>query len=104
MSSTPQDSLDTVPPFPEGLPEIDLPRISLKGLLERDPGETDKIFDICRSTGFFYLSLQDHDQGRELWKEARDVCRVGMNVLPNESMETKLAYKARDRAGVFDMG
>ncbi|KAJ4206331.1 hypothetical protein FSOLCH5_002042 [Fusarium solani] len=104
MPSILQDEFVTVPDFPEGLQVIDLPRVSLNKLLQGHKDEIDKIFDICRTTGFFYLNLQDHPSGQQLWKEASDVCKLGMDVLPNVPMATKLAYKARERAGVFDMG
>lgn len=99
-----QDEMIPVPPFPEGLPVIDLPRVSLKGVLENDEHESRKIFDICVKTGFFYLNLMDHPVGQKLMHEASEVCRVGQQVLPHLSMEEKLSYEARTRAGVFDMG
>jgi len=91
-------------PFPDGLPCIELPRISLAKLLEGDEAEARQIFDICVSTGFFYLDLTDHPRGQALWKEGCEACRVGMKVLPSLSVEEKVKYKARDRPGVFDTG
>ncbi|KAI1661762.1 oxidoreductase [Daldinia decipiens] len=103
MAQTTQNEFETVP-FPEGLPIIDLPRVSLKGLLENDEDESRKVFEISIKTGFFYLDLTDHPIGQKLLQEGNEVCRIGQEVLPNLSMEEKLAYKARDRSGVFDMG
>ncbi|KAF9870425.1 Clavaminate synthase-like protein [Colletotrichum karsti] len=90
--------------FPEGLPTVELPRISLRGLLENDETEMLKIFDICLTTGFFYLNLQDHPDGQRLWEKACRICEVGKQTLPKLDMDTKLSYKARERTGVFDMG
>ncbi|TLD29203.1 hypothetical protein PspLS_03905 [Pyricularia sp. CBS 133598] len=97
-------SSQPVPPFPEGLETIDLSRISLKGLLENNDRELDKFYDVCLDKGFFYLDLQDTPQGRQLWGEACRVYKVGQETLPVLDMQTKLAYKSRDRAGVYDMG
>ncbi|KAJ5957960.1 oxidoreductase [Penicillium vulpinum] len=91
-------------PFPDGYPIIELPQISLRKLLESDEDEIDKIWGICRSTGFFYLNLVDHPQGLKLWNDGVDACEVGQAILSKLPMEEKLAYKARDRLGVFDMG
>ncbi|KAJ8066771.1 hypothetical protein OCU04_004159 [Sclerotinia nivalis] len=91
-------------PFPEGLPCIDLPRVSLKRLLENDEAEAQKIFDICISVGFFYLDLTDHPTGKKMWQQCCEAYHAGQETLPHVSMEEKLAYKARERIGVFDMG
>lgn len=91
-------------PFPDGYPVIELPQISLKKLLEDDQDEIDKIWNICKSTGFFYLNLTDHHEGLKLWNDGVDACGVGQATLARLSMEDKLAYKSRERLGVFDMG
>jgi hypothetical protein len=91
-------------PFPDGFPTIELPKVSLKKLLESDEDEIEKIWSICKSTGFFYLNLTDHPQGLKLWNDGVDTCAVGEATLSKLSMKEKLAYKARDRVGVFDMG
>ncbi|TID06331.1 Oxidoreductase vrtI [Colletotrichum higginsianum] len=91
-------------PFPDGLPMIDLPRVSLGNLLRHDEKELDKLFDICLSTGFFYLNLQDCPEGEQLWNQAVKVCNLGKATLPVLDMETKLSYKSRETTGVFDLG
>lgn len=91
-------------PFPDGYPVIELPKISLKKLLEHDQDEIRNIWNICKTTGFFYLNLNDHPKGIKLWNDGVDACWVGQATLPKLSMEEKLAYKARERLGVFDMG
>lgn len=91
-------------PFPEGFQCIDLPRISLDKLLNDDDEEAQKIFDICTTTGFFYLDLNDHPKGEKLWNDGCEACRIGLKALPVMSMEEKLSYRAREKIGVFDMG
>jgi len=91
-------------PFPEGFQYIDLPHISLDKLLNDDDEEEQKIFEICTTTGFFYLDLNDHPKGEELWNNGCEACRIGQQTLPAMPMEEKLSYKAREKIGVFDMG
>ncbi|TKW59568.1 hypothetical protein CTA1_7840 [Colletotrichum tanaceti] len=91
-------------PFPKGLPTIDLPRVSLAKLLGHDEKELDKIFDICLSTGFFYLNLQDCPEGKQLWDQAVEVCGVGKATLPVLDMQTKQSYKAREGGVAYDFG
>ncbi|OBR02228.1 Oxidoreductase [Colletotrichum higginsianum IMI 349063] len=91
-------------PFPNGLPMIDLPRVSLSNLLRHDEKELDKLFDICLSTSFFYLNLQDCPKGEQLWNQAVKVCNLGKATLPVLDIETKLSYKSRETTGVFDLG
>ncbi|RYP52802.1 hypothetical protein DL768_002051 [Monosporascus sp. mg162] len=91
-------------PFPDGRPIIELPQISLKGLFDHDQGEIDKIWNICRSMGFFYLNLADDPRGIKLWNDGVDACGVGQATLHTLSMEEKLEYKSRDSRGIFEMG
>jgi hypothetical protein len=97
-------TLPEIVPFPDGYPTIELPQISLNRLLEGDQGEIERIWSICKSTGFFYLNLTDHPQGIKLWNDGVEACEVGQATLGKLPMKEKLAYKARERLGVFDMG
>lgn len=91
-------------PFPDNVPTIELPKISLNKLLNEDPGELEKIFKICTRTGFFYLNMMDHPKGKKMYEDACLCCRIGMETLPNLPMEEKNKYPIRDRHGVFDRG
>lgn len=91
-------------PFPEDVSTIQLEKISLNKLLTRDQTECHKIFEICTSTGVFYLDMMDHPKGKKLWEDACLACRVGKDVLPSHSIEEKKSYKPRDRVGIFDKG
>lgn len=96
---------DFVPvPFPNNVPTIELEKISIAKLLSDDQSECHKIFEICGSTGFFYLNMMDHPKGRQLWEDACHACRVGKQVLPERTIEEKKTYKTRDRVGIFDKG
>lgn len=90
--------------FPTDVPTIELEKISLNKLLNDDEVESRKMFEICASTGFFYLDMMDHPKGRQLWADACHACRVGKEELPTHSIEEKKSYKPRDRTGIFDRG
>lgn len=62
------------------------------------------MFEICRSTYFFYLDMMDHEKGRQLWDDACIACRVGQQELPNRTIEEKRTYKTREYIGIFDRG
>ena len=92
------------PPFPEELPTIDLPRISLKKLLDDDEAEAQRVFDICTRTGFFYLDMLDHPKGLKLYESACRALDVRREIMPKMTVDEKRTYKKRPRVGVLDMG
>ena len=50
--------------FPENVPTVELEKVSLSKLLNGDKSEAKRVFDICTTTGFFYLDVLDHPVGR----------------------------------------
>jgi hypothetical protein len=91
-------------PFPEGLPTIQLERISLANLLDDDELEASKMFDVCTREGFFYLNLMDHPKGLRMLEAANVACRTGKESLGTISMAEKQQYKGREHIGIFDTG
>jgi len=91
-------------PFPEGLPTIELERISLNKLLNGDDVEARKVFETCTRTGFFYLNMSDHAKGRKMLEDTCMTCRVAKDVLTNLPMDEKRTYRTPPRVGVFDRG
>ena len=91
-------------PLPEGLPTIDIPKISLSKLLNGDEAEGQVLFDICTRTGFFYLDLMDHPLGQKLWESACLARQAGQEVMSSLSMEEKDAFKKRPEIGLLDRG
>ena len=91
-------------PFPEGLPTIQLERISLAKLLDDDDLEASKLFDVCTKEGFFYLNLTDHPKGLRMLEAANVACRTGKESLGTISMAEKQRYKGREQIGIFDTG
>ena len=69
---------DLYPPFPDSpeFPSFELETISLKKLLGKDASEQERIFQACKTRGFFYLDLADCEQGETIKTGADDICRV----------------------------
>jgi hypothetical protein len=94
---TPQE----YPPFPTS-PEfktVNLQTISLKKLLSEDATEQDRVFEACKTRGFFYLELGGCESGETILKGADDICRMAEDVfkLPMEVKEEQ-----RMREGQLD--
>ena len=68
-------------PFPEDVPTIELEKISLCRLLNGDAAEAERVFNICITTGFFYLDMLDHATGRQIWRSAYNICRLSRDRL-----------------------
>ena len=58
-----------VPPFPDGLLEVPLRRLSLAKLQSKDEAEAERLVEACMTTGFFYLDLSDDGEGSSLGKQ-----------------------------------
>ncbi|KAK4634261.1 2-oxoglutarate-dependent dioxygenase [Fulvia fulva] len=85
---------DHYPPFPESaeFPTIDLETISLARLQDGDPRELDRVFEACKSWGFFYLELPGCEQGDTIANGADDICRVAEKVF-HLPLDEKLKYE-----------
>jgi isopenicillin N synthase-like dioxygenase len=79
------------PPFPDGLPTVELQTISLDELLKHNVAEQDRVFEICKGRGFFYLDLQGSETGQIILEGAERIARVGEETfrLP---LEEKVKY------------
>ncbi|KAI9699568.1 MAG: hypothetical protein M1820_007066 [Bogoriella megaspora] len=91
-------------PFPEEVATVELEKISLCRLLNGDDIEAERVFDICTTTGFFYLDMLDHAAGRRIWKSACDICQLGHDLLAETPMEEKVKFKPLGGIRVFDRG
>ncbi|PVH96967.1 Clavaminate synthase-like protein [Periconia macrospinosa] len=79
------------PPFPDGLKTTHLETISLAKIQIGDGAEQDRMFEACKTWGFFYLHLLDSDQGRMLYEGSENIARASEHVfaLP---LEEKAKY------------
>jgi isopenicillin N synthase-like dioxygenase len=69
---------ETYPPFPSSseFKTVDLKTISLVKLLSQDAEEQDRVFEACKTRGFFYLELGGCDSGETILKGADDICHM----------------------------
>jgi alpha-D-ribose 1-methylphosphonate 5-phosphate C-P lyase len=91
-------------PFPEDVSIVDLEKVSLCKLLNGDEPEAERVFNICTTTGFFYLDMLDHPTGRQIWRSACNICQLGRDRFSNTTVEEKLQYKPLGGVRVFDRG
>lgn len=80
-----------LPPFPDDVPTVPLLRLSLGKLLAGDTSECNKLFQASVDIGFFYLDLQDSEQGTSLLGDADDLFQVGERLF-ELSLAEKLRY------------
>lgn len=82
------------PPFPDDpqFPPAKLQTTSLRKLLEEDTLEQDRVFEACKSRGFFYLDLTGCESGETILRDADKLARVAEQTftLP---LEEKQKYK-----------
>lgn len=57
-------------PFPDDLPTISLERICLAKLLDNDPREARRLFEVFVENGFCCLDLASHPKGMKLMEDA----------------------------------
>lgn len=85
------------PPFPSSpsLKCVDLETISLPKLLSKDSVEQDRVFEACKSRGFFYLELAGCESGETILHGADEICRLAEELfrLP---VEEKEEYRMRE--------
>lgn len=58
-----------VPPFPDHVPTIELPRLELSKLLSGDEAESEALFNAGTGLGFFLLDLRGCAGGERLLEE-----------------------------------
>ena len=89
---------------PSNVPTIALEKFSLSLLLNGHKDEAERLFKICRTTGFFYLDMLDHPMGRQLWRSACKLHQLGRETFRDTPLEEKMKYKTRPGVRVFDRG
>jgi hypothetical protein len=99
------DMSDLFPaPFPDDVKTVHLETLSLAKLLKYDEEELRRIYENCKSPGFFQLDLTDDEQGIQLLRDAVDCARMVRQLLPNMTVEKKRTYKQHARVGVYSKG
>ncbi|KAK6442568.1 hypothetical protein LTR95_001191 [Oleoguttula sp. CCFEE 5521] len=83
---------DDYPSFPQGdFTTVELETISLKKLLDEDAAEQDRVFQACKTRGFFYLELAGCESGETIRNGADNVARVAERFfqLPQEEKDAQ---------------
>jgi len=82
-------------PFPSSIPTAPLHRLSLSSL-RTSPTESLRLFSASKNLGFFYLDLQNDDEGEKLLKQADLLFGLGEKLyeLGREEL-SKYDYKAQ---------
>lgn len=84
-------TLPGLPPFPDNVPTAPLLRLSFGKLLAGDIAEYERLFEASVDIGFFYLDLQDAEQGMSLLGDADDLFQVGEKLF-DLPLEEKMVY------------
>jgi len=85
------------PPFPDS-PEfktVNLETISLSKLLAEDAKEQDRVFEACKTRGFFYLELGGSESGETILKGADDICSMAEEFFKSP-LEEKIAQRIKE--------
>ncbi len=82
------------PPFPSGLPTVELETFRLAELENGDAAIRSRLFDVCKARGFFYLYLRGSTAGA-MEQDSESIARLAQTVfeLP---LEEKLEYPMKD--------
>ena len=68
---------DQYAPFPDHVPRANIASLSFDKLLSNDASESEKLFEACRTYGFFHLNLQGSSESERLLGRCRGDVRVG---------------------------
>ena len=79
------------PAFPDDVPTADIQCLSFVKLLSNDALESEKLFEACKSWGFFHLSLDGCPQGETLLKAAEEMFEFNRQVHEIKD-EEKMAF------------
>lgn len=91
---------DKLPPFPNDVSTIDLPCLSFSRLLSRDKGESEKLFEACRTHGFLILDLRDTPDGETLLQEAERMFELNRAIHDLDVAE-KMKYTLQPPKSLF---
>ncbi len=79
----------TYPPFPQGVPSVELETFSLAQLERGDAAAEGRLFETCKSRGFFYLNMDGSAAAASIWQDSEMLGRLAEAVfkLPKEEKE-----------------
>jgi hypothetical protein len=84
---------ELLPPFPNNVPIANIPRLSLNKLFANESFESERLYDACRTYGFFHLNLEGPSGGESLLKDAEAMYELDRRIHRLEQVEKmKYAY------------
>ena len=95
-----QEMFARLPPFPENVSIADVPKFSLSGLSSGDSTYARKVFETCRTTGFFLLDIGGEETGDNIIKEIDAIFDISHNIFDLE-VEEKGKYAQDTSHGRF---
>ncbi|PNS15637.1 hypothetical protein CAC42_4089 [Sphaceloma murrayae] len=99
------DTSDLAPvSFPQDVPTIDLPKVSLSKLASRDAAETARVTTIMRTSSFFMLDLMDHPSGVLLYESIVECARLAGKLFTSIPFEKKQTFQRRKNVAILDKG
>lgn len=90
---------ESIPPFPEDLPTIEIPAVPLGGLLSGDPAVATNIFNACKDIGFFLVDLSNDETGQKITSEVDQIFDLAKDTMTS-SEQVKKDYHAVPGQGI----
>lgn len=84
----------SLPTFPSDVPIARLGKVHLQRLQSANEDESQKLFESCRTTGFFLLDLQGSPEGTELLRDVEQMFKLGRPLFGLDT-DTKMKYAKR---------
>jgi isopenicillin N synthase-like dioxygenase len=95
-----KSSIDSLPPFPSGLPLAPIARISSRKLLDGDAAEGKQVLEACQTYGFFYLDLSDSPEGEALLEESEQLLTLSERSFDSPK-EEKMKFELQKGVSMF---
>lgn len=83
------------PPFPRDVPIAKLSKVNLQKLVAANEEESQKLFESCRTLGFFLLDLQESQEGNTMLRDVGEMFRLAKSLFDLDT-ETKMDYILRN--------
>ena len=96
-----QKLFDALPPFPPNIPTADVSKFSLSRLSSGDAAYARKLFETCRTTGFFLLDLSGGKTGEKIISEIDAMFEISKNVFDLDIKE-KMKFAQDTPRGQFN--
>lgn len=83
------------PKFPSDVPTAKLRKLHLQKLQSTNEEESQKLFESCRTSGFFLLDLQGSPEGNTMLSDVGEMFKLAGSLFSLET-DTKMKYGLRN--------